>query len=486
MIVANWNGFEELQRWAATTNDSWVLVEDAGPDAVAVGPQFTPSGGICFDCYIARRSGNGADECRPPRASSRPIVERFGASLSTGGARFSPWLQKIFTMSGEKSRHYVLPIPGCPKCAKADLEIPPGLASLVSSRVGLVHRVETIQDVWCDYSMCRAIGSRTDAFISVRAINHGMATDTSNGAAWIRAVGEAIERYCAAFVPSDIHPPVCSDEIQGRVLLPSEFGTARADDTSMFRWVDVRSIRTDEMAWAPAGHVYIPYLTSEREDNTGIMDSTGLGAGATLENALEHALMEVIERDAFMRAWRNNTIIYRVPSTAMLPGLHLAEVPCAFQVRVVIAFLEADEPPFTAVGLAARRSLADAVTSATHEAVAAKAWLQAWLASHPSKPSYPPRTLEDHARVHAVYPELQATRRRWLDPQEPAPSCVDGVSWRELVNAMPECYYKDVTTPDVLAAGAYVARVLAPNFVRLDRDALNPTLNGNLVPHPLA
>lgn len=298
-------------------------------------------------------------------------------------------------------------------------------------------------------------------------------------------MGEAVERYCAAFVPADAHPPVHHRELAGRVLTPFELGRPGGEDR-MMRWIQVRSTNRDETAWVPAGHVYIPYLTSEGEDHSGIQDSTGLAAGTSFDDAMEHALLEVIERDAFMRAWRANNPAHRVEVETDIPGLHLAEVPSAMPVRIVTAFLESDTPPFCAVGIAARLTVSDAVTAASREAVAVRIWLKEWLSSAPLMPAFPPRTLEDHARVHAVRPELRAVRSAWLEPELPPPAKRASSCWQEVAGALPDCFYKDVTTSDVRSAGIHVVRAVVPSFVRLDHDALHPALPGSTAPHPLA
>jgi ribosomal protein S12 methylthiotransferase accessory factor len=150
----------------------------------------------------------------------------------------------------------------------------------------------------------------------------------------------------------------------------------------------------------------------------------------------------------------------------------------------VAGFLERPSPPYTAVGLAARPSAPDAAFSAALEALATHVCLREWLATDPAPPTFPPETLYDHARVHAVRPELAGSRRRWLAPRAVARErTARGQNWRD-ARGLDRAVCVDLTTPDVAAVGVRVVRAIIPGRVPLDADARHPRLAGNPVPHP--
>jgi ribosomal protein S12 methylthiotransferase accessory factor len=132
------------------------------------------------------------------------------------------------------------------------------------------------------------------------------------------AVGEAVERYCSAFIPTtelvpgayrDLsrHQP-CQDPRrlsffsrdcidQQKLNVPM-----RLEDHEMY-WAQGRNIHDDEPLLLPAPWVYLPYsVPGEAVVVPG--NSTGLCCAPTIENALTGAILEAVERDAYVSCWR--------------------------------------------------------------------------------------------------------------------------------------------------------------------------------------
>src|SRR5205085_9014227 len=55
----------------------------------------------------------------------------------------------------------------------------------------------------------------------------------------------------------------------------------------------------------PGERVFVPFRSPRPADVTDYPTLSGYAAGPTLEEAALHALLEVVERDAFMIAWAN-------------------------------------------------------------------------------------------------------------------------------------------------------------------------------------
>jgi len=62
----------------------------------------------------------------------------------------------------------------------------------------------------------------------------------------------------------------------------------------------------------PATLVYLQYILDEGENSIGRNASTGLAAGATIEEAILTGLLEVVERDAFATAWLHRRVGPRI------------------------------------------------------------------------------------------------------------------------------------------------------------------------------
>ena len=391
---------------------------------------------------------------------------------------------QVELVSGE--RHRLLPTPKCRGCSSLESVSNAGsMLHAVSPRLGLIHRV---MDLPCENRSLvarRAIGAHTDRLAGVRAANHGMAVDEDADRAMARAVGEALERYCSSFAAGHL-PRRRPDELAGECVVPDSLipGT-RADRTSTAcAWIEGMRVSDGCGVWLPAALVHFPYIDDGEEPIPQIQSSTGLACGQDFNEAIEHAFGEVIERDAFMRAWRGRLPVTRIPpAPGTFEGLHLIRLPGSHGFEVVTALLESEERPFTAVGIAGRRTMGDAVRSATSEALAVREWLREWLDTNPEAPSFPPRRLEDHARVHAVQEELREARRRWLSaPFEE----VDMDRLNEPEAVQQPAFAVDLTTADVAQLGLHVVRVLVPGCVPLDHDALQPILAGDPMPHPAA
>jgi ribosomal protein S12 methylthiotransferase accessory factor len=470
-----------------------MVVEGADGGATAVGPLFRDTHRGCCFCYIARRRANGAKECRPASTVSDcalDVVDQEIELIASGQSRLSAE-QVVVSADGTVHRHIFLSIPNCPICAERSAQNRVnGCLDLVGDRLGLVHEVTRIGNVIEPLVGAVALGCRTDALWPNRASNRGMAVDDHADRARHRAIGESIERYCAACIPDDLLAARPAD-LAGVCLLPSRFGSIHAkwaEAETVIRWVSARTLKGNRHIWVPASAVYIPYPGENGETVLDPQSSVGLAAHKSLDGAIRHALCEIIERDASLRAWRFGLPVEAVPNGVVsfpeLPGLHFTRVPSESGLYVVATFIECTERPFTSTGLAARPTLTDAARHAAHEAVLSQLWLREWLTTYGTE-SYatPARTMIDNAVAHAVRADLRSVRDRWFNGREAA-EAGRSRSWQSILSELPNACYVELTTPDVAAAGLHVVRVLIPDKVLADDDCLRPRLGGDPTPHP--
>lgn len=168
-----------------------------------------------------------------------------------------------------------------------------------------------------------AIASNTQAFCKQRNFNTGAGTSTVRDTALAKAIGEAIERYCAA-IYDPLEFPVysynnapfpCIDPDRFALYDKTQFSQSNfpavpfTKDTPI-RWVAGFDPLTYKTAYIPAAMVYMPYYyykdSSEAASESQIVQpiSTGLACHCSLEEAAINAICEVIERDAFMITWQ--------------------------------------------------------------------------------------------------------------------------------------------------------------------------------------
>lgn len=130
------------------------------------------------------------------------------------------------------------------------------------------------------------------------------------------AIGEAIERYSATFVPYDELIFQSYSAVFDKAISPwslslyeenqykqENFSYRRLDSDRTIGWVTGYSLTKDVPVLVPAFAVYQPYLSKIGEFPVTQQITTGLACGNTLEEAILSAIYEVVERDAAMLMW---------------------------------------------------------------------------------------------------------------------------------------------------------------------------------------
>lgn len=192
---------------------------------------------------------------------------------------------------------------------------------LVDEHVGVIRYVlETPREPGNpDFFHYFAQVANTQAFTEHANFGRTGGASTSRGIALAKAIGEGVERYCAAIYRSD-ELPLCSyadapfpciHPSEFALLAPEQFGKPGVvfvpfTETAPVRWTPMTDIRTGEEWSVPAAFVYVPYIYHRGQGDSPIAQSisTGLACHCTIEEATVSAICEVIERDAFMMTWQ--------------------------------------------------------------------------------------------------------------------------------------------------------------------------------------
>lgn len=389
------------------------------------------------------------------------------------------------------------------------------LETLVSKHTGVVRSRQRflaaaddapLVSVACELADSRdLIGTDVDA----RAI----AWAPSRRAATAAAIGEAAERYSASWLPESRLVLASAAELGVAAVEPERFalfGPEQYGDPGFacrpftretrVRWVRGLRLPDGAPAWLPAQLVYLTAVPpASGETLVGYATSSGLACGPTLEEALAGALLEVVERDAFMLTWyaRLSLPVLDLAGESQLErflgqyvqptGLRVSAVDLSVfhEIPTVLALVRGtrEGDVALAVGAAAGARASDACTKAFGEAFACRAWARLLLASDPRRRFEPDfadvADFEDHVRLYAMHE--QAGRADFLDrsrelrrladapelPGQTAIARLEAVTDR-LARAGIVAYAADVTAPDVRAAGLHVVRVLVPELCQLD------------------
>lgn len=130
--------------------------------------------------------------------------------------------------------------------------------------------------------------------------------------AYMKALGEVIERYCLAIYKKTNFKISSYKKIKNIAVNPKDFSSFtkeqlntkefrnfRFDEKAKFKWVKGFSIFERKEKYLPAQLIYVPYIFSN-EPVIRLPISTGAAAGTSLSGALYRGLCEIIERDSFM------------------------------------------------------------------------------------------------------------------------------------------------------------------------------------------
>ncbi|MFB6081035.1 MAG: YcaO-like family protein [Haloferacaceae archaeon] len=295
--------------------DRWIAVEVGGIGGRPLGDvdaAVTVLGEVRHADLRTRVAASGVAAAERPRGD-RAAVRLAGAVAgrravaSLAGADVDGTLVEV-TGTDVVGPREVLPAPDAPPdrtlrrdARDASLDDAAGRAErAVDDRVGIVTEVGERESFPAPYYLANVadVAPLSDARASIRAA--GVAADWN--AAFVKALGEALERYAAGVYRADWFD-VAPERTRAAPVSPARFarpeGFRPPDPAEPIPWVAGENLQTGDRVDLPAEFVqYPPPAERHRPAIT-----TGLGLGSDGAGALLSGLYEVIERDATMVAW---------------------------------------------------------------------------------------------------------------------------------------------------------------------------------------
>jgi ribosomal protein S12 methylthiotransferase accessory factor len=352
--------------------------------------------------------------------------------------------------------------------------------------------------------------SPTGRTLGSPSVDYGGGSHADDLQARAAALGEAIERYSAAYVPHGRLVHTTAGELGPAAVDPGRFALfhERQFAAEHFPFEPfTASTRLDFVAGYSlddASRVFLPaqlvYLGTPPRDGAwiGYPTSNGLACGATREEAVLAALLELVERDAVMIAWAGSLSLphldwrdepelvghetrYFGPTGlrySVLDGSSLLDVPVA----IAVLHGTPGERAALALGGGSAPTVADAWSKALAEAFSVHRWLSTKAAQDPPPGVPDPRhicSFDEHMLFYAD--DVNAGLAGFLDashrctPTRLVPRLAGDGPHRlldDLVGRLARhgvsAYAVDVTAPDVASLGLHVARVIAPELCPLD------------------
>lgn len=397
-----------------------------------------------------------------------------------------------------------------------DAAVPPPLRPFVSPRIGIVTALdECLVDVdepplirvSCELSAgAELIGADLGSSRSVGG--SGMSREDAIGA----AVGEAVERYSAVHVPRERLVEATASELGSRAADPSSFALfARSQHAhpgfpyspftaeTRLLWIDGVDLATGDPAWLPAELVLLADLRSATGARIGYSTSSGLACSASGDDALERALFELLERDAFMLTWWRRRSPARLTWQAhawmravedryfRAPGLayEVLDLSRVHDLPIVAAVVRAPESGAAlGVGAAANTTVEQAWWRALAEAFASRSACRKLRLLEPDRRYADDGSdvldFDDHICFYGDDDRAGRAAFLWSGEEERPASAVSPLTGaadgrraalvERIGRAGSGAYAVDVTAPDVASAGLRVIRAVAPGLCALDAE----------------
>jgi len=360
----------------------------------------------------------------------------------------------------------------------------------------------------------------------VQGVNEGGGAALDADVATIKAIGESIERYCAALPPrtlrraswrqldEDATPPEAFALFGESQYRAPGFPFERFERETPVPWVRGRALQGGEPRWVPAPFVHLPHRREPGEPRITTSISTGLAAGSDRHGATASALLEVVERDAFMLVWRHRLAtplvdldsLGRSPEATLVAALRSTGMSCRARLitqdiplPVIVVVLQGQVPrqPAAVIGAGAAAQPRRALRLALEEACLSLFGINRLIARLGEElaglPGEDLHSLASQSTAFALRPEL-AAGAPFLFGSDPGAGALDLAdlerrfddvadgSLASLVAALGEfsrhAATVDCTTLDVRDVGVCVMRVVIPELRPLDHDAGAPHLGG--------
>jgi len=331
--------FEAVNEVALANDVPWVGVELQGlgghghPVRSAAITGFGPSS-ACYHCLgqrVAAHDSPGSAQQSAGDLSARE--QRFAGAVA--GREAAGWLEgdsfagQIVELSG--ARRSVLQVPHCPACGDGQQEAEPdtnrtpdpdrthgtrealtarwGERSLeesieraelaVDQQVGLVSVVGERDSFPAPYYLAQLGDTAGFSDASVPKQTAGVHAEWNQ--AYMKAIGEALERYSAGVYRS-AHTRSAPEAELARTVSPTEFvrpESSSYDAREAIQWLEGEALSSGDSVWLPAEFLQFPPATQQLRPAI----TTGLGVGSSTGHAVRAGLSERLERDATMLAW---------------------------------------------------------------------------------------------------------------------------------------------------------------------------------------
>ncbi|MGH3921575.1 MAG: TOMM precursor leader peptide-binding protein [Pseudonocardiaceae bacterium] len=327
------------------------------------------------------------------------------------------------------------------------------------------------------------------------------------------ALGEAIERMSSCRpasadlmaapyrdVATDAFDPRAWDLFDSATRAEAGFPYAAVSPDDPITWIWGWSLTSERPILVPASRVFVPFRPQTPADNADYPSLGAAATGCTLEEAALGAVLETVERDAFMIAWANRLRLPRLELDRSSRG-GVGDYVAAFEDRglevrcvlltldlgapVVVAMARSVQPgdPSMVVATAAGLDAMGACRHALAELAANRLNVRHAMATRSSLPACDPHEVIDETAHGLLYarPDMAIHLEPWWDSPatvalpRPSRQLTPWAGLRRLVNAIAaadlETIVVDLTPPEIRDLGLSMVKALVPGAYPINFDS---------------
>lgn len=331
--------------------------------------------------------------------------------------------------------------------------------------------------------------------------------------ALMKALGEAIERYCLSIYREKNFVKASYAELRDKALNPSEvisfspsqlkkrkFKNFVFNEHTRFKWIEGYSLKQGKEILVPAQIVYVPYKY-KREKVIRFPITTGAASSSSLAEAIYRGICEVIEREAFIITYLNK--LPRRKVDLQYSGVEieeLAEIYSRYNLELSIFDITTDIKipvmlgllidrtrlgPAISLGASADLDLHNGAIKAAEEAQHSRPWMRKEMEEGDKNKSV--CTLEGRGLYWSdvkMIPKIKFLegKERPFKLKKRGKEKTAEENLKEALKALSELdlevIFVEVTTREVKRAGFRVVRVIIPQLQPLYLDECFPYLGG--------
>lgn len=354
----------------------------------------------------------------------------------------------------------------------------------------------------------------------------GLSVDLED--AKIRAIGEAIERYCGSHINNKLlrksYDNVKKNAINPKKLIyfsnkqyVNKFLYKKFNSRKTIDWIEGYSMTRKKKVLVPAFAVYLGYNRLINKDEHFMPTSScGLASHNSIENAINSSLLELIERDSAITTWMHKKKVLRLDINSIKSEklislknkileegleMEICITPNNFLILSVIAIIynQKKEIPFASFGMAAGSNIEKVVTKSLEEALMVRNTLEIQKKENKFK-KIQKLNIKNYID-HAAYYSLPSHKNSWqflLNSPRVSVEIIkknldNTMDYKKIINLLKkenkEVILVDLTNKLIKKMGFYCVKIIIPELRPMDFDYktrflrdLKNTFNND--PHP--